>query len=1030
MVKPGDATDEEKERAERLKRIKRCEEELQILRNLPADKVSAWIASRRDIKGASPSRKTTTRQSKSFVPNSTGPIASERVRIRERAADVEALIAQGRFRQQTDFPSTIKVDPKPLKQREPGAIRLTDLQQRMVAKSQKRQEEEDNVEEKSRQELLQATESLSPRHRAKMRRSMGQKKSKAQQRYTRLLSARHRASELLQHRHARQSYGIDERALAERQLLIKQTRALREKLLNPESLQAMRTRFTESEALDIDQILPIPAGPALEKTRVAHLQSLAVLRADKEWWRAVRKGEERDIRTCMDKEPCWTGWKNPERLLSGKSLYGRSAPPPDSSNNGSTSPRKDWFVEPALGAPSRDLSDWWLNYALGALAESSEAERAIEEASSAAMTGKSFSDVLERQTSKIVDYYKQQMIMERDEHLRCTRLEEAEREWEEQDALEHDTYMEQSLAATMVALEAPFALPETPRRNYEDDDSEYYGNGNGNGNDEDIDVSRTTPSPAPVKTPKYRSGLRGRNLSERLSSTTPPRSSAMRRSGRMNDAGKKTTRFDDDGDIERKTQRMNRTYSGGSRSHSRAADPYDGNMFAKDSDEKEGRKTTVMGASASSRSNHQGRRRQSGGPVPQGGRRTSFMAMETIRGTYDAILESSPTRDREDKAREEEDDDDNEEDEGGEGSMRRKTTTKGGRDRRLNKTLPTPLKGEGTNTDTRDQIPEEGVVPPTGTTTTTRRGHRRRATTEATSTPSRQSNGDNGVDQVGPGGGGGLTNGATNNAMNGNGNDVNGSSGGSNMLSPASEMKKARGMLKKLFSAVIKSCRQEQKDVTTYITDHFKACAFSGEEERGILTYEQFMKFLIDLDKYVEQITSESVGMMDMNPKVIDVSFSIFDVEGNLKITMDSVMRFVHGAVGHLVDSKNSNGIDTTMGTQDDDLNQQSEEQEDSAENIMLQSAVRQVKKGANWVARNEKKPLLRVIRDTFAEKDSDGSGKVTTGQFAQVIHALGIEMTRSMTEVLLRDLGVQAENKPNERCVNYKKLLQLVQDI
>lgn len=101
-----------------------------------------------------------------------------------------------------------------------------------------------------------------------------------------------------------------------------------------------------------------------------------------------------------------------------------------------------------------------------------------------------------------------------------------------------------------------------------------------------------------------------------------------------------------------------------------------------------------------------------------------------------------------------------------------------------------------------------------------------------------------------------------------------------------------------------------------------------------------------------------------------------------------------------------------------------SEEGEESQAKMELRKAVAKFRKGANWVARNEKKPLLRCIRDTFQEKDSDGSGKVTTGQFAQVIHTLGIEMTRSMTEVLLRDLGVQATSKPNERCVDYKKLL------
>ena len=397
------ATHEETERAERLKRIQRCEEELQILRNLPADKVSEWIASRRTHTSTNnPTNPTPTNNPEKldppFVPHSTGPIASERVRIRERAAKVEALIAQGRFRQNSEFPTTVQVDNKPMKLREPGAIRLTDLQQRMVAKSQKRQEDQESKDEQNRQDLLSATESLSPRHRAKMRRSMGQKKSKAQQRYQRLLQARHRASELLQDRQARQSYGIDARALQERQLLLKQVRALREKLLDPPSLETARKMCASKSEQEIDeQVFPIPEGAQLERTRVSHLQSLAVLRADKEWWRAVRQGEEKDIRMCMDKQPCWAGWKDPDRLLNGKSLYGRASAPVENGVGGGNmrrrtptklgSPRKDWFIEPALGQESRALSDWWLNYALGALAESSEAERAIAEASEVGTQG-------------------------------------------------------------------------------------------------------------------------------------------------------------------------------------------------------------------------------------------------------------------------------------------------------------------------------------------------------------------------------------------------------------------------------------------------------------------------------------------------------------------------------------------------------------------------------------------------------------------------------------------------------------------
>ena len=110
------------------------------------------------------------------------------------------------------------------------------------------------------------------------------------------------------------------------------------------------------------------------------------------------------------------GWKKPERLLGGQSLYGRASKPKSDASSPGSSPRKAWFVEPALGDKSRGLSDWWLNYALGALAESSEAERAIEEAEqSGMMSGKSFMEVLERQTLKIVDHYKTQMSREQEE---------------------------------------------------------------------------------------------------------------------------------------------------------------------------------------------------------------------------------------------------------------------------------------------------------------------------------------------------------------------------------------------------------------------------------------------------------------------------------------------------------------------------------------------------------------------------------------------------------------------------------------
>ena len=99
--------------------------------------------------------------------------------------------------------------------------------------------------------------------------------------------------------------------------------------------------------------------------------------------------------------------------------------------------------------------------------------------------------------------------------MKRTRLEDAEREWEEQEDLERDTFMEQSLAATMIALEADFEMPATPRRY--DEDAEEDGI--------DMDAHHTHHS--------RRAPGSSHGLSQRLGSSSPmrspPRSSAMNR---------------------------------------------------------------------------------------------------------------------------------------------------------------------------------------------------------------------------------------------------------------------------------------------------------------------------------------------------------------------------------------------------------------------------------------------------------------------------------------------------------------------
>ena len=148
---------------------------------------------------------------------------------------------------------------------------------------------------------------------------------------------------------------------------------------------------------------------------------------------------------------------------------------------------------------------------------------------------------------------------------------------------------------------------------------------------------------------------------------------------------------------------------------------------------------------------------------------------------------------------------------------------------------------------------------------------------------------------------------------------------------------------------------------------------------------------------------------MEMPAERIDVAFSIFDVECDLSITLESVLRFLKSG-----GSGSSSG--SGMMTKEDDA--------EDEEKTQFRAAIIQVKKGASWVARQNKTSVDRVVRDAFVDRDADGVGKVTTGQFAQVVHLLGIEMTRTMTEALLRDLGVKSNSQPNDRCVNYKQLI------
>ena len=297
-------------------------------------------------------------------------------------------------------------------------------------------------------------------------------------------------------------------------------------------------------------------------------------------------------------------------------------------------------------------------------------------------------------------------------------------------------------------------------------------------------------------------------------------------------AGRKTTHFEDDTEMERKTQKMNRTYSGGRSRRGGGSSAYDDDMLE--------RKTVVFGedrvpspkhsknsgnngnngnSGGDSRSGNSGRGRKSpknSKNAKRGNRRTSFMAVETIKQTYDAIIES-PTK----------------------GVIE---------NTRLHKTLPAVLEGDKSGSesnsgeDSNDSNNENnesdttttttnktGKTTTTTTTTTTvkatKKGHRRRATTDMTRAASPKRN--------------------------------------TNQLSPTSETRQARAMLTSLFDRVIQSCDQNQINVDDYLKKEFLDC---GKDVNGndpslqksihkdnALTYEQFMAFLINMETLVAQ---------------------------------------------------------------------------------------------------------------------------------------------------------------------------------
>ena len=96
-------------------------------------------------------------------------------------------------------------------------------------------------------------------------------------------------------------------------------------------------------------------------------------------------------------------------------------------------------------------------------------------------------------------------------------------------------------------------------------------------------------------------------------------------------------------------------------------------------------------------------------------------------------------------------------------------------------------------------------------------------------------------------------------------------------------------------------------------------------------------------------------------------------------------MKFVQNALKQVSEDDETMKTDDTEVTDQEDNEDKEDKEEDKAEeeeeDVELRNAIRAVIKGASWVARSEKRPIDRVIRDAFLDNDVDSIGKVTTGQ-------------------------------------------------
>ena len=356
----------------------------------------------------------------------TGPIANERLRVKTAVMRADQLLAQGVDEEYEAEMEESRYFIVP-ESAEPGAIRLANLQHQIQAKAMKRLDDRENEKEEQRQKALLA--SGATRY-SRLRKNAGPAKGSAQHRYQRLLELRHEAKIKLALRNEKKESGEEDFLRKQRLMLIKRNKDLIEQLTKPKRLEGVKPigvaneevwrrrkknnmRSDELEQEDEDPAMaqfPLPKGRRLEKAQQRHETSLQAMEPEKAWWQVTRNGIAMDIRDVTPKsrelhkniEMPWSEWKKKGRL-SGKNrrLYGRSGVP-DIFNG-------EYDLEPALQEEDKDASDWWLNFALGALAETKTATAAAEVAENVGK-GRKFDSFVKKAERKIFHKYKQQIV--------------------------------------------------------------------------------------------------------------------------------------------------------------------------------------------------------------------------------------------------------------------------------------------------------------------------------------------------------------------------------------------------------------------------------------------------------------------------------------------------------------------------------------------------------------------------------------------------------------------------------------------